>query len=149
MKEKEFQAVQHLLPESVRNLIDVIGYEKAYLMVKYFGGTTFPFSKNRNSWGHIRHEMIAEVLDVTAADILKNHYGGECLYIPKCEAAMIEARDRVIRGIFDRETKSTSAITVANSLAQQFKLSDRHIWRILKAVDNEAEGAIQENLFEV
>ncbi|WP_434777670.1 Mor transcription activator family protein [Neisseria sp. Ec49-e6-T10] len=144
---KDFERVQHLLPDSVKDLAQIIGFEKTYLLIKHLGGTTFPVSKNMHKNGVIRYEMIAEIIGVTAADILTNHYGGDTVYIPRCFEALTEVCHRVIRARFDRETKDVPAIYVVADLAREYEVSDRHVWRILKEGDREDNSVIQDSLF--
>ncbi len=147
MKEKDFNAVQHLLPDSVKELVKTIGLANAFLLVKQLGGTRFPVSKNINKWGVIRYEALAEVIGVDAADIITRHYGGFELYIPRCLTALTEARNRLIRAYFDRESKNLSGQVVVTDLALQYRLSYRQIENILGETNKEDAQATQECLF--
>lgn len=148
IKQNEFDKVQHLLPESVKQLVKLIGVESTFLLIKSFGGTTFPVSQNKFKWGVVRYEMLAEVIGVNAADILTNHYGGSELYIPRCLEGMTEVRDRAIRTEYDRITlvDKFSGNHAAMTLALKFKLSDRQVWNILKQADK-SENPEQNALF--
>ena len=124
--------VQHLVPETGRLLIRLIGLRNTVKLVNELGGTSFPVSLGKNRQGHIRYEMLAEVVGVEAANVLTRHFGGDTLYIPLCKVALRELLQREIRSEFDRITRDHSALHAVATLAARYKMSDRHIWRVLK-----------------
>ncbi|WP_147693993.1 Mor transcription activator family protein [Vogesella mureinivorans] len=124
--------VQHLLPESARLFISLIGLQKTMLLVQTWGGTTFPVSKNQTRSGHVRYEALAEVLGVEAADILTQHFGGEVLSIPLCKNALTESRNLIMCKEFDLMSSTQSATYIASFLARKYKMTERNVWRILK-----------------
>lgn len=138
--------VQHLLPESARLFVQLIGLPKAVLLINAWGGTTFPISKNQTRQGQIRYESLAEVLGIDAATILTHHFGGEVLAVPLCKAAMLELRNRAIRSEFDDISREYSAIHAAGQLARKYQMTERHVWRVLKQPDHTTED-VQESLF--
>ena len=149
MKEKDFEKMQELLPDTAKKLVSLVGIENTCLLIKHFGGTTFPVSQNKRQWGVVRYEMLAEVIGVTAADILTNHFGGCELYIPRCLDAITEVRDRMIRNEFDRITivEKSSGNHAVTVLALKHRLSDRQIWNIISRPDRVSETSIQTPLF--
>lgn len=142
----KFDNVQHLLPESARLFVRLIGLPKAVLLINTWGGTTFPVSKNQTRLGQIRYESLAEVVGIEAAGILTRHFGGEVLAVPLCKAAMLELRNRAIRNEFDDISREHSAIHAAGQLARKYQMTERHVWRVLKQADV-AEEAKQSTLF--
>lgn len=140
--------VLHLLPESARLLVQLIGLPLTVKLINSWGGTTFPVSKNQTRLGQIRFEALAEVVGTDAATILTRHFGGETFAIPRCHAAMLEVRNRDIRREFDRITREHSAIHAAATLARQHGLTDRTIWEILSKADSyDMRQTRQESLF--
>lgn len=111
------------LPETAREIVEVIGLPKALRLVEELGGTSFPLP--RGEWEGLRVQMLAEVVGEAATRRLIEHYAGTPLYIPSCAAAMRAARDRAIQSEY-------LAGTPAYLLALKYRLSERHIWRILK-----------------
>ena len=82
----------------------------------------------------------------TATETITRHYGGEVLYIPRCHAALLAARDRAIHARFDAAVRAgASANQTVAELAREHHLSDRRIWDILKVVP---EVEPQQTLFE-
>lgn len=147
IKQSEFDNVRHLLPDVAKELVRFIGIEKTFLLVKELGGTRFPVAKNMNKHGEIRYAVIAEIVGVDAADIITKEYGGFDLYIPKCLGVVTEARNRMIRAYFDKETVSASGKEVTMELALKYKLSYRQIEVILSQTDKEEFKEKQQSLF--
>lgn len=138
--------VEHLLPDMARLIASLIGLPKALKLIEAWGGTTFPFSKNKRRDGQIRYEALAEVVGVDAANIMTRHFGGEVLAIPRCATALREVRDRVMRAEFDQLTRVHTAVYAVNLLARKFQMTERNVWSVLKKADQLEETA-QARLF--
>lgn len=138
-------AVKHLLPDSVQALITVIGFNETLELVRLMGGTTYPLRQGYTKNSQSRVAYLEEIIGSEAAGRLVEAMAPCNLFIPRCETALYELRNRKIRSQFDRQTAGgTPAYEAVNDLALAHRLSDRHVWRILKQADKEAE---QENLF--
>lgn len=133
----QLEQVAGLLPETIQQIAALIGLPRTLELVAALGGTTFPVPKNQRRLGQIRYEALAEVIGVDGADALTRHFGGEILSIPKCEAALRELRDRAVRAEFDAITREHPAVHAVMLLARKYRLTDRHIWRLLNRVDRE------------
>ena len=48
-----------------------------------------------------------------------------------------ELRDRAVRAEFDTITRDHPAVHAVTQLARKYRLTDRHIWRLLNRVDRE------------
>ncbi|PVX80034.1 Mor transcription activator family protein [Paraburkholderia unamae] len=129
--------VKHLLPDVVQVLVRLIGLPAAVRLVEQLGGTTFPVALRKSRLGEIRYEALSEIVGGEAADAITQHFGGDMLYIPKCEAAARELLYREIRADFDGITREHSALHAVAELAKKYRLSDRHVWRILKKHDDD------------
>lgn len=116
------------LPEMGREFVRMIGLPRSIELFRALGGVDFPAPRgeNNNRLGAIRFDMLAEVVGVDAAKVIIKEYGGEKLYIPKCQNALIAVRNRRIVREFD---KGVSVF----ELALKFRLSDRQIETILKS----------------
>jgi len=135
----KLESVAALLPDSVQQIAVLIGLAHTLKLIEAFGGTTFPVSKNRRRMGQIRYEALAEVVGVDAADTLTHHYGGDMLAIPKCAQALRELRDRRLRADFDLLTCNGGAVPAVTQLARRYRLTERHVWRLLNQTDHENE----------
>lgn len=108
------------LPESLRDVVELIGLAATLKLVEHFGGLIVLYVPREIGPEH----PIAVAIGITAARKLSVHYGGDCLRnIPLCVAGMRRIRDAEIR----RRAASESAA----SLAREFTLTERHVWRIL------------------
>lgn len=61
-------------------------------------------------------------------------FGGDEIYIPKCDAAVRAARDRAIRAAYDRGAR-------VQDLARAYRLSERRLYGILGQSDEGDDGA--------
>jgi len=144
----DFANVEHLLPEAIQTLIRLIGLSASVRLVEQLGGTTFPVALRKSRLGEIRYEALSEVVGSDAADAITKHYGGDSLYIPRCVTALRELMHREIRADFDAMTREHSAIHAVTQLAVRYRMSDRHVWRILKRADMNAQPPpAQDDLF--
>jgi len=120
------------LPESLRELVDLIGLPAALKLVERWGGITAVYVPRDMTPGH----HLARVLGYPAALKLARMYGGGCLRnIPRCVGALRAVRDRqVLRlradGLSPRD------------IAPQVGLTERRVWGIL-AEAGEIERARQ------
>lgn len=120
------------LPATARDMAEVIGLRKTLRLVEALGGTTFPVPKRETKLGELRFNVLADVIGVDAADILVRRYGSTDLYIPRCAEALRRARDAVICREYDRLIQTMSGNEAVQRLARTHRLSDRHIFNILK-----------------
>lgn len=139
--------VEHLLPDAVKTIIRLVGLPAATRLVESLGGTTFPVALRKSRLGEARFNMLADIVGTEAAERITTHFGGAPLYIPNCTQALRELKRRAIRAEFDELTRTTSAIQAVAQLAQQYRVSDRNVWRILKQLDNTEVPGLQAELF--
>ena len=109
------------LPESLRELVDLIGLAATLKLVEHFGGLISLYVPREIE----AHHPIAVALGITAARKLSSHYGTDCLRnIPRCVNGLRRIRDAEIRA--RRESGESAA-----KLALAFGLTERQIWTIL------------------
>lgn len=120
--------VEEELPEAAREIVHLIGLPHAIELFKHLGGLTFPVpsGKNENRQGALRFEMMSECIGVDAAQILCKVFGGNRFYIPKCQQALSNIRDRRI--LRDCENGATN-----EELSLKYRLTDRRIREILNS----------------
>ncbi|TWC35078.1 Mor transcription activator family protein [Pseudomonas sp. SJZ079] len=139
MKPKDIEQLQALqeqlpLPAHVREIARVVGLPSALRLVQELGGTTWEFAKGANRNGQIRVAALSDILGEEAAQRLTSHLGGEKIYIPRCAAALRRLRDLEIHRQFEQAVREgVSANTVVAELARAYGLSDRRVWKVLKA----------------
>ncbi|MCG9027375.1 Mor transcription activator family protein [Laribacter hongkongensis] len=120
------------MPESVHLLNRLVGADATATLVNRLGGTTFPFSKNRNQAGKLRHGMLSEMIGEEKADILTRHFHGEVISIPNCKSLERLIRNQKIISAFDSLSQGMSASKAVEKLSMTYGLTDRHVWSILK-----------------
>lgn len=132
----QFDDIAHLLPESFVALMTVAGAEAAFTLLHHYAGTHIPIGKNQTKAGKALHAILAEVLEESVVDKIEAAYANQRkLWIPKCDDALRELRNRYIRQQFDEMTQTMTATLAVSNLVYQHKMTDRHIWRILKEPD--------------
>jgi len=119
------------------DVVPLLGQAVAVELVRKLGGTTFPVPKRETRQGEVRYRMLVEVVGEEAADTLVYHYGGSELYIPRGARAIQEQRDAAINKEATAAIRAGKSTTlIVNELARKYKLTDRRVWDILKAVPN-------------
>lgn len=122
----------HLLPETGRDLVDLIGLDATLSLVEAIGGTTFPVPHRKNPEGEKRHSLLEKFCGEEQALDLCKRYGGTRLYIPNCKKALIRIRNIcMIHEFVDRKKAGESANSIIADMAPRYRLADRNIWHIV------------------
>ena len=143
LTEKEIESVKHLLPESMVLLMQVIGAQATYKLVRRWGGINLPVGMNKTRAGQQLHARLAEEVGEEAAGKISQIYGQQrFLWVPKCQEALRELRNRQIRARLDDLTMRQDALSMpwaVKQLALEYDLTDRQIWYIAKETDIEPD----------
>lgn len=110
-----------LLPESMAELVDVVGLPAVLKLMEAFGGTEFWIPEKLQ---HV-HPLVAAV-GPEAAQTLCEYMAGVRLKIPRGKAIKIEIRNSAIR----RERHEGAKLS---ELALRYELTDRQVLNILNA----------------
>ncbi len=113
------------MPPTVREISHLVGDAAAMRVVTRYGGRQIRFH------GTIRHDLAA-IIGLDATRLLAGYFGVMEVYIPRCLAEVRKARNAALRERFDHLTKTTSARAAVATLAEEFYLSDRTVWKLLK-----------------
>ncbi|MDR2711079.1 MAG: hypothetical protein LBB65_07140 [Burkholderiales bacterium] len=113
------------LPASVRDMIAVIGLPDTLAFVRAFGGKRVYIPKRLTSTGAA---VISEAIGEAATEKLAGWFGDGFLEVPRCVACLNHERNVEI-------IRNYSADTSINTLVEKYKLSHRHLRRILKCTD--------------
>ena len=128
----ELERVKSLLPESVRQIADLIGYPATEKLLQAFGGTTFPVGKGMRAMGASRAELLRQTVGDDNALLLAKNFGGEVLYLPRCDRALRELRNRAFITEFNSmRCGGLSSLRVMTELCPKYGFSDRFAWRLL------------------
>lgn len=82
---------EELLPQSVRDLVEVIGLTAALALVEERGGTWLRVPKRTNE-----DHWLADIIGLPALQSLVRIYNGEAVNIPRCVEALRSLRERQI-----------------------------------------------------
>ena len=143
--EQDLSQLRHLLPPTFEQLILVAGEEAAFTLVRRYSGTHIPVGQNKTKAGKMLHAALTEAVGEEIALKIEAAYATQRkIYIPKCESAVLELRDRLIRRQYDdfvlnHRMSDTLAI---NNLAREHDLTDRQIRNILKKADRLPENTV-------
>ncbi|EGJ49030.1 Mor transcription activator family protein [Desulfocurvibacter africanus] len=120
------------LPESLRDMVDLIGLPAALKLVERWGGITAVYVPKDMTPGH----DLARELGYPAALKLSSVYGGDCLRnIPRCAGALRAARDRQV-------LRLRAENMAPRDIAPLVGLTERWVWEILNRA-GEAERSRQ------
>lgn len=122
------------LPESMHEIIRVLGYGSAMRLVEAFGGVTLSGKSGaaKERTGGI-HRMLESVLNVDEINKLIAWAGAAQLYIPRCTAAMRTQRNASFANEFNHLLdEGISGRKAMAQLCPRYGFSDRHGWDIMR-----------------
>jgi hypothetical protein len=128
----DIEQVKALLPESVQQIAELIGYPATVRLLDKLGGTTFPIGKGLRALGAARATLLRETIGDVNAQLLVKHFGGEVLYLPRCDRALRELRNRSFLTEFAQLRDSgVSSLMVMTQLCPKYGFSDRFAWGLV------------------
>lgn len=144
MQEVDLSRVRHLLPETMVQIVDTIGVKAALDLVKAIGGARFKFGKGKNDTPRLN--MLFTAIGEEKTYELLRVFGGEELYVPRCEEALRELRNEQFRSeFFDlTERQGVSRLMAMSALCPRYQISDRTGYNI---VGSRTQVADQQHLF--
>lgn len=124
------------LPQSVVDLVELLGYEAAMRLVEAFGGLELEVP-NGTTIGKTEGPLTARIIQALGGGLAARFmatYGGEPLYIPRCVQALRDERDRAIQADYDAGLR-------VPDIAQKYMISERWVWVVLKrAIGDQQAG---------
>lgn len=143
----ELEQVKALLPDSVITIAELIGFPATAELLRVLGGTTFPVGKGLRAMGAGRAKLLRETIGEENARLMTAHFGGEVLYLPRCDRALRELRNRAFLGEFESLKKSgVSTPRIMTNLCPKYGFSDRFAWGLIKTYSH-TNLSQQSNLF--
>lgn len=113
------------LLKTFQEVIDLVGPTAAQALVARYGGTDIRVPIGKMGRGEIKRCLI-EMMGEEVATKFMQHYGGDRLYVPRCQDFLRLERNREIIAKYDRGDVSV------NDLALEYALTSRRITDILK-----------------
>ncbi len=120
-----------LLPDIIVEIANLVGMSKTMQLVQAFGGTNLPMPIGvENS---MTEQALISAVGEETAELLMESYGGDRLYIPRCEVALRDWRNnRLIAELKQAVMNGISQTRAIRQLAIQYELSERRIYELLK-----------------
>lgn len=128
----ELEQVKALLPESVLAIADLIGFPATAELLKVLGGTTFPIGKGMRAMGAARVTLLRDTIGDEKTRLLMAGMGGEIIYLPRCDLALRELRNRsFIRDFEALKNDGVSTPRIMTKLCPVYGFSDRFAWQLV------------------
>ncbi|WP_449543628.1 Mor transcription activator family protein [Enterobacter ludwigii] len=141
--------VESLLPPVVRDILALIGFPATIKLLEVLGGTTFTIGKGLKESGCSRMELLASTIGQDNATRMSQHFGGDVLYIPRCERAIKELRNRkLVADVAKLRSEGKSMPWIMTELCPQYGISDRLAYLIIERTrrcDAGSQGALFED----
>lgn len=129
---EQVKQLQAELPQSVQDMIVVIGFNHALKVVQALGGTTWRIASGRGKDGEAKRAALAELVGSETEDLLHKYYAGDELYLPRCAVLVRTLRNINMHQQFEQDVRQgRTARDSVSDLARQHRLSDRQVWDIL------------------
>ncbi|MGO2143929.1 MAG: hypothetical protein ACTH4K_10335 [Serratia bockelmannii] len=122
------------LPESVRQMAEVVGWEATASLIARFGGSCFPVPRGRSHHGDKRLLLLLEVLTPAQMQRFMHTFGGESSFIiPKCDHARREWRNRLfVRDLQAALTAGESRRMALSYLCPRYGIGNTIAWKIIR-----------------
>ena len=130
--------VAELLPETVQQMVDLVGFPTVEKIITNFGGATFRFTDGEHYFPKLK-----ALIGLESAVKLREAFRGEWVYIPRCETALRVLRNYRFKADFDCLTQhlNKSGRMAMLELCPKYQLSDRCGWEIVAQVRNPKESS--------
>lgn len=112
------------LPQSVKDIADLLGLPAALSLVSAYGGVTVKVPVADGRAGKTRNDLVALLGEEKATTFIR-HYAGERVVIARCQSVVRDVRDTEIIAKYD------SGISAAK-LALEYDMTERNVRNILK-----------------
>lgn len=143
----DYEQVQELLPESVQQIASLIGFPATSKLIRQFGGVQFRIGKGLRSAGQRRIALLQETLTPEQVALLMQHFSGEDLYIPRCQNAWREWRNRCFLAEIGQLKAEGESLTMALTLlCPKYGIAATRAWELLRGGQAPSAGQ-QPSLF--
>lgn len=143
----DYEQVQELLPESVQQIASLIGFPATSKLIQQFGGVQFRIGKGLRSSGQRRIALLQETLTPEQVSLLMQHFSGEDLYIPRCQDAWREWRNRCFLTEIEQLKAEGESLTMALTLlCPKYGIAATRAWELLRTGQAPSAGQ-QPSLF--
>ncbi|MET4859247.1 mor transcription activator family protein [Morganella morganii] len=145
---RELERVSALLPQSVKDLADTIGYPLTTKLISHFGGVTLSAKMGLvtdRSGGVYR--FLKDVFTENECRQLMHYLGNAAFYIPRCDKAFRILRNQRFLAEYDLLCQNGySGRQAMAQLCPKYGFSDRIGWDLIAARTGQ-NGDVQPGLF--
>lgn len=122
------------LPESVRQMVGVLGGETTARLINRFGGASFPVARGLRETGNQRLGMLLEVMTPDQLQLFTHTFGGDSSFlIPKCDQAKREWRNRLfIRDLRAALETGASRRMALSWLCPRYDIGSTRAWILIR-----------------
>lgn len=148
MREFDLESLEELLPDTARQIADVIGFPATQRLIERFGGACFPVGRGLRGTGERRLAMLRDVIgDENTRQLVKRFGGDSSLVIPRCADALREWRNRCFLTEVDSMLADGESLRMALTvLGPKYGIGNTRAWAIVashrQAVSPPAQGAL-------
>lgn len=112
-----------VLPDSIADLTDLLGYHATARLIDAVGGVTI---------SRATRPLLAQALTEDETGKLLSWLGASSLYIPRCDSALRAGRNqRFLQAVREAQREGQSIRQALATLCPQFGFSDRYGWQLL------------------
>lgn len=124
------ELLPELLPDIVVDISNLIGYKTTLLLVQELGGNDFAMPTG--DMGSASEQRLINAVGVDAAKQLIQAYGGDRIYIPRCQAAFNQLRYQefridIVKAVANGEMQKTAI----QRLAPKYGFTERWAYTVL------------------
>ncbi len=140
----EFEQVVDYLPQSMIEMVDIIGMPATEKLVRKLGGGSFWLAGESTRY----FEKVKNVVGEDLANQLLHHYGRDEIYIPRCDKALKVLRNQRFYAAFcEMQSRNISGRMAMVELCPQFDITWRTGWEIVRQAKIKEQQSSQATLF--
>ncbi|MCX8962155.1 hypothetical protein EHW64_13690 [Erwinia psidii] len=129
----ELEQARALLPDTVIEIAELIGYPATERLLKALGGTTLPIGKGLKAVGSVRAQLLNDAVGEENAKRLIHHFDKSFIYLPRCDRALRHLRNRAFLDEYAAlYAGGKSSLLVMTMLCPKYGFSDRYGWELLQ-----------------
>lgn len=132
------ELLPELLPDVVIDIAALVGYKTALKLVQALGGIDFAMPSGETG-GHASM-LLTNAVGVDAAKLLIKAYGGERVYIPRCQSAFTQMRNQEFRrSVMAMVANGETQKAAIRLYAPQYGFTERWAYTVLSEESKRAD----------
>lgn len=131
LKPEEVAVFNARLTPVAREIVGIVGIQKALILFSEFKGQSIIFPKDAHGNGAKKFKAMADHIGNSAVIALRKHYDYAKVYIPSCSYALRAVNHYKIISTYDELTKTISGNMAVRQIGKSFNLAERSVEQIL------------------